>query len=564
MVEPLGIGGDMLDKEVVSEAAGSGVMGEAEEGVGAGAGVCHQGRFSQNSEGWTVVKEGKAEVLFPSLNDVFYNPVQEFNRDLSTAVIQAHAAQHLDVVDAEAGGVCEEGITVLEALAASGLRSIRFAKEIRGLKSVVANDWSKQATESIRRNVSHNGVEKLVTPHNGDASLLMYQHKQPKERFDVIDLDPYGSPTPFLDSAVQAVSEGGLLCVTATDMAVLCGNSPETCYTKYGAIALKTRSCHEFALRILLQCLEAHANRYGRYIQPLLSLSIDFYCRVFVRVYTGQAVCKQSTSKLGHVYQCTGCESLAIHPLGRLGTHNKGGQIKYSLPTGPPVGRECSYCGNTHHVGGPIWIAPIHDLGFVADLKQSLQDDQFQTFPRMVGMLSMVLEELQDIPLYYELSRLCNITKQSQGKVTVYLSALLNAGYRASLTHANKHGIKTDAPNSFIWAMMRAWAKKQGRKSNLSDGSPGKTIMEKYEDVDETVSFDEHPLANPDSRKNSLKRFQMNPEANWGPKMRSKTSTLKNMENRKKIKNQGKYSKKKLSEETDLKSKKMRTDDGTV
>ena len=36
--------------------------------------------------------------------------------------------------------------------------------------------------------------------------------------------------------------------------------------------------------RILLQCLEAHATRYGRYIQPLLSLSIDFYARVFVRV----------------------------------------------------------------------------------------------------------------------------------------------------------------------------------------------------------------------------------------------------------------------------------------
>jgi hypothetical protein len=41
----------------------------------------------------------------------------------------------------------------------------------------------------------------------------------------------------------------GLLCVTATDMAVLCGNTPETCYTKYGAISLKTKSCHEFALR---------------------------------------------------------------------------------------------------------------------------------------------------------------------------------------------------------------------------------------------------------------------------------------------------------------------------
>lgn len=37
----------------------------------------------------------------------------------------------------------------------------------------------------------------------------MYQHQRVTERFDVIDLDPYGSPTPFLDAAVQAVSEGG-------------------------------------------------------------------------------------------------------------------------------------------------------------------------------------------------------------------------------------------------------------------------------------------------------------------------------------------------------------------
>lgn len=33
--------------------------------------------------GETVVKEGKADILFPSANEVFYNPVQEFNRDLT-------------------------------------------------------------------------------------------------------------------------------------------------------------------------------------------------------------------------------------------------------------------------------------------------------------------------------------------------------------------------------------------------------------------------------------------------------------------------------------------------
>ena len=32
---------------------------------------------------FTKVKEGKAEVLFPDANSVFYNPVQEFNRDIT-------------------------------------------------------------------------------------------------------------------------------------------------------------------------------------------------------------------------------------------------------------------------------------------------------------------------------------------------------------------------------------------------------------------------------------------------------------------------------------------------
>lgn len=81
----------------------------------------------------------------------------------------------------------------------------------------------------------------------------MYQNR--KTKFDAIDLDPYGCPTTFLDSAVQCVTDGGLLMITATDMAVLAGNSPETCYLKYGAISLRTKACHEMALRILLQIL---------------------------------------------------------------------------------------------------------------------------------------------------------------------------------------------------------------------------------------------------------------------------------------------------------------------
>lgn len=138
----------------------------------------------------------------------------------------------------------------------------------------------------------------------------MYLSTALNKRFNVIDLDPYGCPNRFLDGAVQSLCDGGLLLVTATDMAVLAGNTPEACFVKYGTVPLKTKCCHEMvnyyvifycnltftfkfkAIRILLRCIEGHANRYGRYIEPLLSISADFYIRVFVKIYTSQLKCK--------------------------------------------------------------------------------------------------------------------------------------------------------------------------------------------------------------------------------------------------------------------------------
>ena len=47
----------------------------------------------------------------------------------------------------------------------------------------------------------------------------MYQHKR-KAQFECVDIDPYGTPSPFIDAAVQCVADGGLLMVTATDMVI--------------------------------------------------------------------------------------------------------------------------------------------------------------------------------------------------------------------------------------------------------------------------------------------------------------------------------------------------------
>ena len=81
--------------------------------------------------------------------------------------------------------------------------------------------------------------------YNEDAVDMLYGMRKDKTLFDVVDLDPYGTAVPFLESAIQALADGGLLCVTFTDMAVLCARSPEVCFYKYGGSPLPKKYCHE-------------------------------------------------------------------------------------------------------------------------------------------------------------------------------------------------------------------------------------------------------------------------------------------------------------------------------
>ncbi|KAM5171441.1 tRNA (guanine(26)-N(2))-dimethyltransferase [Mantella aurantiaca] len=540
--------------------------------------------------GETIITEGKASVIYPSANQVFYNPVQEFNRDLTCAVLTEFSRMHLAQKDIDimvpgerekkkvivnlsdngdegdgpppenstppsrrtitVGESCPEGLRVLEGLAASGLRSIRFAKEVPGLRSVIANDFSSSAVELIKRNIQYNNVENLVTASYSDARLLMYNRMGIQDRFDVIDLDPYGSPAMFLDAAVQSVRDGGLLCVTCTDMAVLAGNNGETCYSKYGAMSLKSRFCHEMALRILLHSLELRSNCYQRYIVPLISISADFYIRVFVRVFTGQAKVKMSASKQALVYNCVGCGTFHLQRMGRAIAH--GNNMKYSAGCGPPVGMNCEFCHQRHQVGGPIWAEPLHDKDFVQRVLSAVERNpkRFNTSDRIEGMLSVANEEL-DVPLYYTLDNLSSTIRCNTPGLLQVRSALLNAGYKVSLSHACQNAIKTDALPSVVWDIMRCWEKQNPvKRERLSETSPAHHILSTEPSLQ--ANFEVREDANPKSRKLGLKRFQENPEANWGPKARAKAGggiSCSLEERRKQHQNKRKIS----PEETDFK-----------
>lgn len=86
-----------------------------------------------------------------------------------------------------------------------------------------------------------------------------------------------------------------------------------------------------------------------RFITPLLSISVDFYIRVFVKVETSAQKVKMSTSKLAVVFCCNGCENFHFQPMGIQVTD--GQKTNFKNARGPPIGPNCENCGGTFTVG---------------------------------------------------------------------------------------------------------------------------------------------------------------------------------------------------------------------
>ncbi|OEU11555.1 N2,N2-dimethylguanosine tRNA methyltransferase, partial [Fragilariopsis cylindrus CCMP1102] len=507
------------------------------------------------------ITEGSTIMKFPSDDEsaVFYNPVQVQNRDLSILMIALYAERRAirravqlkkkelnkqkqtnkDITKEEIQNQLKsgntnsniingDGITILDALAASGLRSIRYWKEIPGVKHVTINDLEAAAVERAKDNVRNNSLESMLT-----TTPLPTKQQQQCPMWDVIDLDPYGSAAPFLDGAVQSVENGGLLCITCTDMAALGGSHPETAYGRYGSLPIQSaKYLQELALRILLYTISISAAKYGRTIKPILSVGMNFYVRVFVEVYNDKRGVSDLCLKMGNVYQSTQCSSFITVPHGQKGGKNGNGY--QSTRVNPSI---CPETGAQFKVGGPLWLGPLHDQSVVSVALKRLASggggsssntttssneispnmNLIATRSRLEGLLTSVSEEL-DNPLYYTLPGLCLVLKCTSPPMKTFKAAIVNAGYKVSGYHKEPGAIKTDAPGHVIWDIMRAWVDKNPLKKKPAEGSATFKILameRKLTDVDFTA-----PKKSSWTKKGEKKitRFPQNPEKNWGPK----------------------------------------------
>lgn len=505
----------------------------------------------------TMVREGQAEIL--GGDKVFYNHIQQFNRDLSVMVIQSwyekYGADSNHKRDAT-GEKLQNFINILEALSATGLRSIRYAKEIPFVNKVVANDLLADAVKAITENVEHNKVTDIVKPNLGDAIKFMGGTNQ---KFHVVDLDPYGSAAPFIDGALQCVKDDGILLVTCTDAGVLAGSGyPEKCFALYGGhnfgnTFIGHELNHEVGIRLILQSIAQVAAKYKKSIEPLLSLSIDYYFRVIIKVKTSAYEVKDVASNTMMTYHCTGCGDKHNQFLGRKVPTTK--SYKYQTPKAVHLADRCEYCESPYNLAGPMYGGKIHNEEFiqqVLDVNSTSDKEVYKTSERIKGMLTLALKEL-DTPFYFNLNQLSSYFKSPPISIHEFTKALGNLGYKVSLTHAKKNCIKTDAPWDVVLDINKQWLIKKNRElveqydqgklpksdkldtriqllrkdpsvnPNFTENMIGYKIMKNLKtnhqvdfETDNTESDKIKTL-----RKLKMVRYQENPK-NWGPKSRPK------------------------------------------
>ncbi|EZG56474.1 putative tRNA (guanine(26)-N(2))-dimethyltransferase [Gregarina niphandrodes] len=699
-----------------------------------------EGRVTIHGQGVVgkVAVRAESDAEAASSDTLFYNPAQVFNRDLSMMVAKCYGELVFrEALDRFAGAekfvpTVLKGLTVCEPLAASCLRSLRYARELpRSLwRSGVAGDISsfavKQGEANKRLNEEQLGRSLPLQILEVDANELMTSggYVCGTKSWDIVDVDPYGTVSPFVDSAIRAVKDGGLLCVTSTDMPILGGNAPEVAFYKYGGNTLKARYLHEMSLRLVLNLIRMTAAKYRRYVRPLLSCSVDFYVRIWVTIHDKPVQCAAIAAQTAAVHQCANCDWFTVVPFGaraknaspnskrnkrrkldrrrnktrchpaaaddtepgndqgtelsadqgtelsadqgtkqgdsavtldgeqqhddhdneqlyhkvktegEKGEKTEGEKTEGEKTEGEKTGgtepirqvplfpgetegrfcvgrvteeaghHRCPVCGSAVQVGGPIYAGPLHDFDFVRSVLKELERAERgngqkgvpavvdaaptsnpladgdhepiatepmvaeamvaeamatksimtktvareieegaerdgdlswarkaakrfelemaswrfdslspKVLPKIKGILRAILEEelVQDVPLFYKLSSLCNHARISLMKTDRFRSALESLGYRVGLFHREPQSIKTDAPPSVVYNVLRAWIKHNNDES--------KHIPPYYlQPVDVPMSN----LSFECKKKPKIGgRFVPNPEAHWGPGRRA-------------------------------------------
>ena len=376
-----------------------------------------------------VNKENQDLVAITPAKDmpVFYNPQMIINRDFSILFTEAFIKKYCN----------NKQVSFFDIMAASGIRSIRMGLELPELR-IVMNDLNPMALKLIRKNMELNG---LVEQPNRlelvqkEANRFLFEKAMERDYGTIIDVDPFGTPNIFVENAIKALQRGGLLCVTATDTAVLFGVKKNACIRKYGIQSLKNGFFKEIGMRILITFIARFAHMHDLFIIPQFSLSQEHFIRIFMSFGKGEGEIKRNLENFGFITSCPEC----FHYESAKANNNKLMELE----------RSCPICHSRLQIVGPIWLGPLHnrelckELIIITENKTAHQFPQLETVKK-IGTLAPMEDELGIG--YYNIHQICDKFKLNIMKYSLLKEKIEEKGYRFSRTYIDAKCIKTDIP----------------------------------------------------------------------------------------------------------------------
>ena len=287
-------------------------------------------------------------------------------------------------------------MNICDPLAASGIRSIRFAKELK-YKSIIINDLSKKAVLSIKKNIKLNKVKsKKIKVTNEDANLLLLNSKG----FDYIDVDPFGTSNPYLETSIKKISRNGILAVTNTDTSALTGTYPKVCMRKYWSIPKKDYMMHETGLRILIRKIQLIGMQYDKALIPIFSYYKKHYFRIFF-------ICKKGKKE---------CDKIVKNHLMINDT-------------------------------GPLWSDQLWDKSLVNKIYRILiNDKKMKIDSELLKFLKIIKEESKiNVVGFYDMHKIAKNNKlKSMMKKENLIKKIRKKSYKATSTHFSGTGLRSD------------------------------------------------------------------------------------------------------------------------
>ena len=364
------------------------------------------------------IEEGLTKIEFPEFDKVssdapvFYNPHMELNRDLSILAIQVFQKEE------------NRNINICDLFGGSGIRGIRYKNEIDGVENVSINDISELANEYEKHNIQLNNLENIEV-YRHDASMFL---RMKRGEFDVIDIDPFGTPSPFLDSAGYCARRNSLLCVTATDTSALCGTYKEPCIRKYNAKPYKSEYCHENGIRILAGFVALTLAKYAKCIDIKMSHSTEHYMRLYIKIEKGSKKSDETLKNIGYISHCPNC----LHR-----------QTIKGLASA--IEETCPFCGEKLVHAGPLWLGDIQNKEFIQKMIDESEHKKINTEKQALKLLNSCLNEADAPATFFDVHAICKSLKISAPKLDLIFDEMKSQGFIAIKTHYNPIGIKTDA-----------------------------------------------------------------------------------------------------------------------